>query len=160
MVHRLNIFQLILIILCGVMGLSAHADMREDAIRAQAEAMFMKDGTIARRSAESHLIARLMQTNAKKASYIHIPEIPDVQAFTGMHLPFQYALQLLSLSMGYGQPYVQPGIDMNQRVTLSREFKSADEHLARLQQQTHTVINVFPSSHTITVVANTQKDHR
>lgn len=90
-----------------------------------------------------------------RPAYAPIPEIPDVQVFTGREIAFERFISLISKTIGYDSPvFLQVPVSIKQRpIILNSEIHSLPDLVAWLEMNTSTRIAVYPDSKMIQVTA-------
>lgn len=90
-----------------------------------------------------------------RPAYAPLPEIPDLQIFTGREIAFERFISLISKTIGYDSPvFFQVPVSIKQRpIILNSEVHSMPDLVTWLELKTSTRIAVYPDSKVIQVTA-------
>lgn len=129
------------------------------------EQIFNRPATIRNKPADQRYAEKIFPKSVviDRPAYTPMPEVPEVQVFTGRELEFEQFLSILSKTIGYKPPiFLQVPVSVMKRpVILNSRPHDLASMVSWLETRTGTRIAVYPDSKTIQVSANhEQTAHR
>lgn len=91
-----------------------------------------------------------------RPAYAPLPELPDLQVFSGREIAFERFISLISKTIGFDSPvFLQVPVSVKKRpIILNSEIHSLPDLVAWLELNTSTRIAVYPDSKMIQVTAH------
>lgn len=121
------------------------------------ESVFNRPAEVSNKPVDQRYAEKLFPetVTVDRPAYAPLPEIPDVQVFTGREIAFERFISLISKTIGYDSPvFLQVPVSIKQRpIILNSEIHSLPDLVAWLELKTSTRIAVYPDSKMIQVTA-------